>query len=94
MAHGCGEGDLLFLPLDGPEPRHCHVVRAVDRHRETGIRRLALDVGADPDTVDDETPSAVAAALGLPRGADWTDITDRLNERGDPDVANVPSTWR
>ena len=94
VAYGCGEGDLLFLPLDGPEPRHCHVVRAVDRHRETGIRRLALDVGADPDAVDDETPSVVAAALGLPRGADWTDITDRLNDRGDPDVATVPSTWR
>jgi hypothetical protein len=82
--HGCSEGDVVFLPLTGDEPRRARVSRGVDLRRESGVRRLAVEVGLDADDADeDEQPVAIAEALGLPAGADWIDIADRIRDRGD-----------
>ncbi len=82
--HGCTESDLVFLPLQGPEPRTVQVARFSDRSSALGIERFALEVGLDPDDVDpEEHPLAVSSVLGLPAGADWDDIVDRLRDRGE-----------
>ncbi len=82
-AHGCTERDLLFIPLDGAEPRTCRVTRGTDRDRANGIRRLGLEMGLGSDEVDDDDPACVGRILGLPLGADWHDIVDRLRDRGE-----------
>lgn len=93
--HGCGDGDLLFLPLGGPEPRRCHVVHWDERVREQGLSRLVIEMGQDPDGADDDRPStAVLAALGLPAGGDWVDVIDRVRDRQDVHLLeHVPAGW-
>ena len=95
-AHGCAEGDLVFLPLSGKEPRRARVARGVDLRREHGVRRLAVAIGLDADEADEaEHPLAVAEAFGLPPGADWIDITDRIRDRGDRGLLElVPERYR
>ena len=93
--HSCVEGDLVFLPLDGAEPRATRAVRAAERNRESGVRRLAVEMGLDPDDVDQDEPLAIAAALGLPAGADWHDVADRLHDRGEELLEScLPAEWR
>jgi hypothetical protein len=96
QAHGCTVGDLLFLPLDGPEPRRSRVVRSAELARASGGTRLALAMGlSDGEGADSDTPGPVARALGLPAGADWSDVVDRLHDRGEAGLLElVPSWWR
>jgi DNA polymerase-3 subunit epsilon len=89
LAQGCAEGDLLFLPLAGPEPRQCRVCRAVDRHGASGVIRLALEMGLDAHDLDADDPVPIAYGLGLPAGADWQDVVDRLRDRGDGDLVDL-----
>jgi hypothetical protein len=89
LAQGCVEGDLLFLPLAGPEPRQCRVCRAVDRHGALGVIRLALEMGLDAHDLDADDPVPIAHGLGLPAGADWQDVVDRLRDRGDGDLVDL-----
>lgn len=88
-AHGCTEGDLIFLPLTGPEPRPIRIVRATELDRASGIRRLLLEAGLDPDDNDEDVPVTLTKAIGLPAGADWSDVADRLRERGDVSLAEL-----
>ena len=82
--HGCGHGDVLLIPLSGSEPRAVRVLRRPDRVHRRGVQRLAAEIGLDPDDIDeDEQPLEIADALGLPAGADWYEIADRLGDRGD-----------
>lgn len=82
--HGCGVGDVLLIPLSGREPRDARVVRGAERLRWSGLKRLAAEIGVDPDDIDEEEqPLEIADALGLPPGADWYEIADRLRDRGD-----------
>jgi hypothetical protein len=93
-SHSCVEGDLLFLPLEGPEPRPSRVVRSNERLSEAGLRRLALEMGLPAVHHDEEDALSVATALGLPAGADWDDVADRLRDRGERDlVAHLPAAW-
>ena len=85
--HSCVEGDLIFLPLDGDEPRMARVIRAAERNRENGVRRLAIELGLDPDQADHESPGPLASAVGLPAGADYVDVEDRLVDRGENTLA-------
>jgi DNA-directed RNA polymerase specialized sigma24 family protein len=89
LAQGCAEGDLLFLPLAGPEPRQCRVCRAVDRHGASGVIRLALEMGLDAHDLDADDPVPIAHGLGLPAGADWQDVVDRLRDRGDGELVDL-----
>jgi hypothetical protein len=90
-AHSCVESDLLFISLGGPEPRSVRVGRSAARNAEFTIRRLALEMGLQPGDVSQDDPIAVASALGLPPGADWEDVADRLRARGEMDlVTHVP----
>ena len=85
--HGCGAGDLLLLPLSGAEPRLSRVVRVSERSGWRGVARVAAEMGLDPSEVDeDEQPLEVADTLGLPPGADWHDIADRIRDRNDARV--------
>ena len=95
LARGCGEGDLLFLPLTGPEPRRCGVCRAVDRHGASGVIRLALEMGLDAHDLDADDPVPIAHGIGLPTGADWDDVADRLRGRGESHLVDlIPLQWR
>lgn len=85
--HSCVEGDLLFLPLEGDEPRMARVIRAAERNREHGVRRLAVELGVDPDDADPDAPGSIASAVGLPAGADYVDLEDRLIDRGENTLA-------
>ena len=89
LARGGSDGDVMFLPLSGPEPRQCRICRAVDRNRESGIRRAGLEMGLDLDELDDVDPVPIARAIDLPVGADWSDVVDRLRDRGDGDLVNL-----
>jgi hypothetical protein len=89
MAHGCAEGDLIFLPLAGPEPRQCRVCRAVDRRDASRAIRLALEMGLDAHDLDADDPLPIAHGLGLPAGANWQDVADRLRDRGDGDLVSL-----
>jgi hypothetical protein len=90
----CVEGDLVFLPLEGDEPRAVHVVRAAERARESSVRRLAVELGADPEIADAVAPGPLAGLVGLPAGADWTDMRERLEERDEQALAGlVPTSW-
>jgi DNA-directed RNA polymerase specialized sigma24 family protein len=89
LAQGCAEGDLLFLPLAGPEPRQCRVCRAVDRHGASGVIRLALEMGLDAHDSNADDPVPIAHGLGLPAGADWQDVVDRLRDRGDGELVDL-----
>jgi hypothetical protein len=85
--HGCVQGDLLLLPLSGPEPRSCRAVRGPSRSPWSGVKRLGAEMGLDPAYVEeDEQPLEVSEALGLPPGADWYEIVDRLRDRGDREL--------
>jgi hypothetical protein len=82
--HACVEGDLLLIPLSGMQPRAARVVRGSERSKWTGVKRLSAELGLDPTEVEeDEMPLDVSVALGLPLGADWYEIVDRLRDRGD-----------
>lgn len=95
LRYACAEGDLLFLPLGCPEPSIPHVVRLTERSRAGGPRRLALELGVDPDVVDPDAPNHVAEALGLPAGADWSDVAERLRERGEESLVEyLPDGWQ
>jgi hypothetical protein len=83
----CVEGDLLFLPLEGDEPRAARAVRATERNREHGVRRLAIELGVDPDEADPASPGPLASAVGLPAGADYVDLEERLIARGENHLA-------
>ena len=51
------------------------------------VARVAAEMGLDPSEVDeDEQPLEVADTLGLPPGADWHDIADRIRDRNDARV--------
>jgi Sigma-70, region 4 len=89
LARGAAEGDVMFLPLSGPEPRQCRIRRAVDRNRESGVRRAGLEMGLDLYELDDVDPVPIARAIDLPVGADWSDVVDRLRDRGDGDLVNL-----
>jgi hypothetical protein len=89
LAQGCAEGDMLFLPLAGPEPRQCRVCRAVHRDGASGVIRLALEMGLDNDDLDADDPVPIAHGLGLPAGADWQDVVDRLRDRGDGELVDL-----
>jgi hypothetical protein len=95
IAHACVMGDLLFLPLVGPEPRSTRMLEGRVRHAESGSRRLAAEMGIDPDSASatsDEPPLAVRLALGLTHGSDWHDVVDRLRSRGEEDLLDfVPA---
>jgi hypothetical protein len=94
LAHSCVESDLLFLPLDGPEPRPVRVVRSAGPNAEHGARRLAIELGLDPASVSDDDPVVIAIALGLPAGAEWEDVRERLADRGEADLTmHVPAAW-
>lgn len=97
MGRGAVEGDLLFLPLSGAEPRPSRLVEGRVLQRESGVRRLAAEIGFDPDVVEeasDEPPSAIRLALGLTHGSDWHDVVDRLRRRReDRLLALVPEVW-
>ena len=96
--HNCGEGDLLFLPLAGQEPRSCRVIASADRFSAVGVRRLGAECGIFSTDVDgDETvpPAMVRTALGLPLGSDWDDLADRLRDRREEGLLeHIPSQWR
>ena len=95
VLHSCVEGDLVFVPLDGAEPRPTRAVRAAERNREVGPRRLAVEMGLDPNDVGETDPLVIAVALGLAVGADWHDVADRLRERGETLLASyLPAEWR
>jgi len=80
--HGCSLGDLLLLPLSGVEPRCSRVPRLSERERWGGVARVAAEMGLAPSEVEEEEqPVEVADAVGLPPGADWHDIADRLRDR-------------
>jgi hypothetical protein len=83
----CVEGDLVFLPLEGDEPRTPRVIRVAERNREHGVRRLAIELGIDPDEAEPDTPGSLATAVGLPAGADYVDVEDRLTDRGESSLA-------
>lgn len=87
LEHGCGEGDLLFIPLTGDEERRALVVRRRDLDASSGLSALALHLGAQPDA-DDPLPPIVGA-LGLPVGADAEDIADRLEARGETELRDL-----
>jgi DNA polymerase-3 subunit epsilon len=89
LSYGCTEGDLLFLPLDGPEPRTCLVRRGAELEKRSGLKRLALEMGLTVEDGDRENPLPLARALGLADGADWRDIVGRLHDRGDVRLAEV-----
>jgi hypothetical protein len=95
LAHGCVMGDLLFLPLAGPEPRSTRMLEARVRHAVSGSRRLAAEMGIDPDSASgtsDEPPLTVRLALGLTHGSDWHDVVDRLRSRGEEELLDfVPA---
>jgi hypothetical protein len=97
IAHGAVEGDLLFLPLSGAEPRQSQLIRGRVRQAETGVRRLAAEVGVDPESVDraaEEPPLAVRLALGLTYGSGWHDVVDRLRRRRETGLLElVPEVW-
>jgi len=91
-SRACVEGDLLFLPLEGPEPRPSRVVRSNERLPETGLQRVAVEMGLRASDLHEEDALPVAIALGLPAGADWRDVADRLQDRGERDLlAHLPS---
>jgi hypothetical protein len=93
-AHGCSEGDLLFLPLEGPEQRDSRIVRASDLTNSSGLRRLALEMGLTGE-IDEDDIDIATAAVGLPVGADMADLADRLHDRGEEGlVALLPERWR
>jgi hypothetical protein len=78
------ENDLLFVPLEGPEPRTTHLARSADRTAATGVQRFALDVGLDTDDIAlDEHPLGASSVLDLPARANWDDIADRVRDRGE-----------
>ena len=86
MALGAIDGDLLFLPLEGSEPRAGRLIRGDRLRAATGLDRLALELG-EPDG-----PGAferVLRALDLPVGAHIDDVSDRLRERGEASLAAI-----
>ncbi|MBK8293669.1 MAG: hypothetical protein IPK93_02420 [Solirubrobacterales bacterium] len=85
----CVEGDLLFLPLDGEEPRVCSVVRGRELESRQGASRLSLELGAGETGDPDEQLRAICESLDLALGADWSDVSDRLLRRREPDLANL-----
>lgn len=93
-ALGCVEGDYLFLPLDGPEPRAARAVRRSRLHGRHGLDRLQAELGLEP--VDGpEAVSAVLRALGLPSGGDLADVADRLHQRGESSLVDLlPEAYR
>lgn len=96
VAHACVEGDRLFVPLEGPEPRRSRVARVADMARASDLERLALEMGLPGgDEADDLDPGPIARTLALPRGADWHDVVDRLRDRGEDFLEElIPLHWR
>lgn len=87
VANDCVEGDLLFVPLDGDEPRKCSVVRGRLLADSSGAERLALELGIDADVMSsDELLPNIAAALDLATGSDWPDVSSRLSDRRERDL--------
>ena len=90
--HGCAEGDLLFIPLSGPDERSALVVRRGELTSCVGLRALALSLGQKPD--DHDPLPSIAVGLGLPPGADALDVADRLGTRGETDLLELLPTDR
>jgi hypothetical protein len=97
MGRGAVEGDLLFLPLSGAEPRPSRLVESRVLHQEFGVRRLAAEIGLDPaglEQASDEPPSPIRLALGLTQGSDWHDVVDRLRRRRENRLLElIPEVW-
>lgn len=85
---GCAEGDKLFLPLTGVEPREAFVVRREMLNGHSGLVRLQLELGLQPEKGDDGH-KAILRALGLPPGSTLNAAADRLRDRGDHILAGL-----
>jgi hypothetical protein len=95
LHHGCQEGDLLFLPMDGEEPRTAFAVRGSEVALMVPEQRLAKEMGLVSTDPEEDDAFDVADAVGLSPGADWHDIAVRLEERREPDLAVlIPTSWR
>lgn len=93
-ALGCVEGDYVFLPLAGSEPRAAHTVRRSELASHHGLGRLALELGTEPPEPD-EVQAELLRALALPSGADMYAVADRLRDRGELElVALMPEEYR
>ena len=97
LDRGCVNGDLLFLPLAGEEPRSSRVIHARDRFSESGVRRLGAEIGIHPDDLneaDDHPPLDIRLSMGLTLGSDWHDLVDRIRDRKeDALLKHIPSEW-
>lgn len=87
-ALGCIEGDLVFIPLSGPEPRSGFSVRRSELTGLRGFDRLQRELGLELVRGAD-AEGAIARALGLPSGADLTAVADRLRDRGEDSLVHL-----
>lgn len=93
-ALGCVEGDYIFLPLGGAEPRTARAMRRSHVQGRHGLERLRAELGLDPADDPDDI-AAILRALGLPSGADLTAVADRLRDRGESSLVNLlPPEYR
>jgi hypothetical protein len=87
--HACVEGDVVLFPLSGSEPRGVRVVRGASLGNSEGIRRLSLEAGLPADGDQGELRGRLGDALVMAAGADWIDIRDRLESRGETVLASL-----
>lgn len=82
------EGDLLFLTYSGQRGVSFRIIRRRDLDATSGLGRLALEMGLDPET-DTSTPGPFLRALGFPDhgNGSFDMVRDRLMERGERQLA-------
>jgi hypothetical protein len=83
QALGCADGDRVFVPLlDGAS---AFAVAGHEIGAAAGVARVALEVGLPAGA----PISRIAHAIGLSRGASAQQVVERLQARGQHELANL-----
>ena len=65
---------------------HRLALLAVEGDQVAAQEDLAVEMGLDPALISEDDPGALAEAVGLPAGASWEDLRDRLADRAEPEL--------
>lgn len=88
-AFGARYGDVLFLPLESPEPRKASHVGLSELSKLSGPNLLGALLGIQDLDGGEKLIEEISFAIGLPRTSEWDEIHERLKARREGELATM-----